>query len=152
MRSLWPIAFLLCASCDVVRLIQRDEEARADATRYLLEQGICRPDTVTIRRTDTVVRIDTVGEIYIFSDTSYVNDTLRIYRERLREVLKTMTIRDTLWQTLFDRAREDALVIDLKDCRADNEAYRRSQRVWRWAGIGMLLLILTFLIVALKRF
>jgi hypothetical protein len=152
MRSLWPIAFVLLASCDPVRHLQRNESARAAVERYLLAQGICRPDTFTVRRTDTLTRIDTIGEIYIYDDTTYLHDTVRITREKLREVLKTLTIRDTLWQAVRDRAREESLVIELRDCAADNEAYRRSQRVWKWAGISMLLLILTFLIIALKRF
>ena len=152
MRNALLLAILGLVSCDPVRHLQRDDEAREDVTRWLLGQGICRPDTLRIRRTDTIVRVDTVGEIVIWTDTAYLHDTVRITRDRLREVHKTMTIRDTLWQTIFDRAREESLVIELKDCRADNEAYKRSQRVWKWAGTGMLLLILTFLIIALKRF
>jgi hypothetical protein len=151
MRNVALLLLVALASCDPVKRLQRDDEARENVTRYLLSLGICRPDTFTIRRTDTLVRVDTVGEIVIFSDTTYVRDTVRITREKLREVLRTLTIRDTLWQAIRDAAREESLVVELRDCRADNDAYKRSQRVWKWAGIGMLLLLLLSLILALKR-
>ena len=151
MRSVYLIALLALASCDPVKRLQRDEKAMHDVERFMLARGICRPDTFTIRRTDTLVRIDTVGEIVIFSDTTYVRDTLRITRERLREVLRTMTIRDTLYKAIRDAAREESLVIELSDCRADNEAYKRSQRVWKWAAAGMGLLILLAILIVLKR-
>lgn len=151
MRKTLLLLLVVLASCDPVKRLQRDDEAREDVTRYLLSQGICRPDTFTIRRTDTILRVDTVGEIVVFTDTTYVRDTVRITREKFREVLRTLTIRDTLWQAVRDAAREESLVVELRDCRADNDAYKRSQRVWKWAGLGMLLLLVLSLILALKR-
>lgn len=145
------LAIFGLSACDPIHRLQRDDDAREDVTRWLLGQGICRPDTVRIHRRDTVVRYDTVGERVIWIDTTYLHDTVRITRERLRDVLKTMTIRDTLWQTIFDRAREQSLVIELKDCRADNEAYRRSQKVWRWAWIGVFAFLILCIIIAIKR-
>jgi hypothetical protein len=150
MRSAYLIALLALASCDPVKRLQRDEDARVQVERYLLARGLCRPDTLRIQRTDTVVRVDTVGEIVIWTDTTYLHDTLRIRIQKLREVQRTMTIRDTLWQTIFDRAREQSLVVELSDCRAENEAYARSQKVMKWAATGLGLVILLALILAIK--
>jgi hypothetical protein len=150
MRSAYVIAFLALASCDPVKRLQRDDEARVQVERFLLARGLCRPDTLRIQRTDTVVRVDTVGEIIIWTDTAYIHDTVRIRVQRLREVQRTMTIRDTLWQTIFDRAREQSLVVELSECRADNMAYQRSQKVMKWATMGLGLVILLALILAIK--
>ena len=150
MRSAYLIALLALASCDPVKRLQRDDDARVQVERYLLARGLCRPDTLRIQRTDTVVRVDTVGEIIIWTDTTYVHDTLRIRIQKLREVQRTMTIRDTLWQTIFDRAREQSLVVELSDCRAENDAYARSHRVMKWAATGLGLVILLALILAIK--
>ena len=150
MRSAYVIAFLALASCDPVKRLQRDDEARVQVERYLLARGLCRPDTLRIQRTDTIVKVDTVGEIIIWTDTTYVHDTLRIRIQKLREVQRTMTIRDTLWQTIFDRAREQSLVIELSDCRAENDAYARSHKVMKWASMGLGLVILLALILAIK--
>ena len=150
MRSAYLIALLALASCDPVKRLQRDDDARVQVERYLLARGLCRPDTLRLQRTDTVVRVDTVGEIVIWTDTTYLHDTLRIRIQRLREVQRTMTIRDTLWQTIFDRAREQSLVVELSDCRAENDAYARSHRVMKWAATGLGLVILLALILAIK--
>jgi len=150
MRSAYLIALLALASCDPVKRLQRDEDARVQVERYLLARGLCRPDTLRIQRTDTVVKVDTVGEIIIWTDTTYLHDTLRIRIQKLREVQRTMTIRDTLWQTIFDRAREQSLVIELSDCRAENDAYARSHKVMKWAATGLGLVILLALILAIK--
>lgn len=150
MRSAYLIALLALASCDPVKRLQRDDDARVQVERYLLARGLCRPDTLRIQRTDTVVRVDTVGEIVIWTDTTYLHDTLRIRIQKLREVQRTMTIRDTLWQTIFDRAREQSLVVELSDCRAENEAYARSHKVMKWAATGLGLVLLLALILAIK--
>jgi hypothetical protein len=150
MRSAYLIALLALASCDPVKRLQRDDDARMQVERYLLARGLCRPDTLRIQRTDTVVRVDTVGELVIWTDTTYLHDTLRIRIQRLREVQRTMTIRDTLWQTIFDRAREQSLVVELSDCRAENDAYARSHKVMKWAATGLGLVILLALILAIK--
>ena len=150
MRSAYLIALLALASCDPVKRLQRDDDVRVQVERYLLARGLCRPDTLRIQRTDTVVRVDTIGEIVIWTDTTYLHDTLRIRIQRLREVQRTMTIRDTLWQTIFDRAREQSLVVELSDCRAENDAYARSHKVMKWAATGLGLVLLLALILAIK--
>lgn len=150
MRSAYLIALLALASCDPVKRLQRDDDARVQVERYLLARGLCRPDTLRIQRTDTVVRVDTVGELVIWTDTTYLHDTLRIRIQRLREVQRTMTIRDTLWQTIFDRAREQSLVVELSDCRAENDAYARSHKVMKWAATALGLVLLLALILAIK--
>jgi len=150
MRNAYLIAFLALASCDPVKRLQRDDDARVQVERYLLARGLCRPDTLRIQRTDTVVRVDTVGEIVIWTDTTYLHDTLRIRIQKLREVQRTMTIRDTLWQTIFDRTREQSLVVELSECRAENDAYARSHKVMKWAATALGLVLLLALILAIK--
>lgn len=93
---------LILAGCDLVKRIQRNDEQMARMEAVMLDRGICRPDTFIIRRTDTLTRTDTVGEIYIYTDTTTVHDTTRITRERIRSVLRTITIRDTILRQITD--------------------------------------------------
>ena len=92
----------ILAGCDPVKRIQRNDEHMRRMEAVMLERGICRPDTFIIRRTDTLTRTDTVGEIYIYTDTTTVHDTTRITRERIRTVLRTITIRDTIIRQITD--------------------------------------------------
>lgn len=104
----------ILAGCDPVKRIQRNDEQMRRMETVMLDRGICRPDTFIIRKTDTLTRTDTIGEIYIYSDTTTVHDTTRITRERIRTLLRTITIRDTVLRQIIDDAA-------LKACRSDRE-------------------------------
>ena len=104
----------ILAGCDPVKRIQRNDEQRRRMETIMLDRGICRPDTFIIRKTDTLTRMDTIGEIYIYSDTTTVHDTTQITRERIRTLLRTITIRDTILRQIIDDA-------SLKACRSDRE-------------------------------
>lgn len=93
---------VMFAGCDPVKRIQRHDEQMARMEAVMLDRGICRPDTFIVRRTDTLTRTDTVGEIYIYTDTTTLHDTTRITRERIRTVLRTITIRDTVLRQITD--------------------------------------------------
>lgn len=115
MKYIAAISFvLMLVGCDPVKRIQRHDEQMARMERVMLDRGICRPDTFIIRRTDTLTRTDTVGEIYIYTDTTTLHDTTTITRERIRTVLRTVTIRDTVLRQITD---ETALMA----CRSDQE-------------------------------
>lgn len=104
----------ILAGCDPVKRIQRNDQQMRRMETVMLDRGICRPDTFIIRKTDTLTRTDTIGEIYIYSDTTTVHDTTRITRERIRTLLRTITIRDTVLRQIIDDAA-------LKACRSDRE-------------------------------
>lgn len=115
MKYLAVISFILILiGCDPVKRIQRNDEQMERMERVMLDRGICRPDTFVIRRTDTLTRTDTVGEIYIYTDTTMLHDTTWITRERIRTVLRTITIRDTVLRQITDETA-------LKACRRDQE-------------------------------
>lgn len=105
---------VMMAGCDPVKRIQRNNEQMRRMETVMLDRGICRPDTFVIRKTDTLTRTDTIGEIYIYSDTTTLHDTTRITRERIRTLLRTITIRDTVIRQITDDAA-------LKACRSDRE-------------------------------
>ena len=93
---------LILAGCDPVKRIQRNNEQMERMEAVMLDRGICRSDTFIVRKTDTLTRTDTIGEIYIYSDTTTVHDTTRITRERIRTLLRTITIRDTILRQIID--------------------------------------------------
>jgi hypothetical protein len=105
---------VMFAGCDPVKRIQRHDEQMERMEAVMLDRGICRPDTFIVRRTDTLTRTDTVGEIYIYTDTTTLHDTTTVTRERIRTVLRTITIRDTVLRQITDETA-------LKACRSDQE-------------------------------
>jgi hypothetical protein len=118
----------------------------AKMERVMLDRGLCRPDTFVVIKRDTTVRVDTVGEIYIYTDTLIDMDTVRITRERIRDVIRTVTIRDTVLRQIVDE-------IALKACRIDRQraedALADSKQIARHRGaiialLSALLLLMLF--------
>lgn len=142
---------LILAGCDPVKRIQRNDERMARMEAVMLDRGICRPDTFIIRRTDTLTRTDTIGEIYIYSDTTTVHDTTRITRERIRTLLRTITIRDTILRQITDDAALKACQIDRDKAIAILDDTKRTSQ-HRGAIVALLsALLLLLLFFALSK-
>ena len=137
---------VMFAGCDPVKRIQRHDEQMARMEEVMLDRGICRPDTFIIRRTDTLTRTDTVGEIYIYTDTTTLHDTTTITRERIRTVLRTITIRDTILRQITD---ETALMACRTARQKAEELLADTKQISRHRGavvalLSALLLLLLF--------
>ena len=137
---------LILAGCDPVKRIQRNDKQMARMEAVMLDRGICRPDTFFIRRTDTLKRTDTVGEIYIYTDTTTEHDTTTITRERIRTVLRTITIRDTILRQITD---ETALTACRTARQKAEELLADTKQISRHRGavvalLSALLLLLLF--------
>lgn len=102
------ILFVVIA-CNPVKKVMGDQEKKKKVADQLLKEGICRPDTFLLVITDTLVQTDTLGVIVQQTDTIVVNDTIRITKTKWRDILKTVTIRDTLLKTIVDDAQVQAL-------------------------------------------
>ena len=110
MKYIIPVLFLMALwSCDPVKRVLGDPEKKHRIKADLLKEGLCRPDTFLLVVTDTLVSVDTIGVIVSQTDTLVTFDTVRITQTKWREILKTVTIRDTLLRTVEDRAQVEAL-------------------------------------------
>lgn len=98
----------ICTGCDPVKRIQKDMDAMHRLESMMLANGICRPDTLVVTKSDTTIRVDTTAVIYIFTDTVTHMDTTIITRDRLRTVMRTVTIRDTITRQIVDQSALDA--------------------------------------------
>lgn len=142
---------LILVGCDPVKRIQRNNEQMARMEAIMLDRGIGRPDTFIIRRADTLTRTDTVGEIYIYTDTTTVHDTTTITRERIRTLLRTITIRDTVIRQITDDAALKACQIDRDKAIAILDDTKRTSQ-HRGAIVALLsALLLLLLFFALSK-
>lgn len=142
---------VILAGCDPVKRIQRNDQQMRRMEAVMLDRGICRPDTFIIRRTDTLTRTDTIGEIYIYSDTTTVHDTTRIVQERVRTLLRTITIRDTVIRQITDDAALKACQIDRDKAIAILDDTKRTSQ-HRGAIVALLsALLLLMLFFALSK-
>jgi hypothetical protein len=136
--------------CDPVRRVLDDPAHRTRVADELLRDGLCRYDTLVAVKTDTIIRTDTVGEIVIFTDTTIERDTVRITATEWREIVRTVTIRDTLKLTVVDASGRDANMKHVAELEGRLKEVADSAKRYRMAT-GFLLIALVGLIAMAVR-
>jgi len=136
--------------CDPVRRVLDDPAHRTRVADELLRDGLCRYDTLTIVKRDTIIRTDTIGEIVIFTDTTIERDTVRITATKWRDIVRTITIHDTLRMTVVDASGRDAHIRQVSELEGRLKEVGDSARRYRTIT-GFLLIALVGLIALAVR-
>ena len=148
------IAILLCISaigCDPVRRVLDDPAHRTRVADALLRDGLCRYDTLTIVKRDTIIKTDTIGEILIFTDTSFKSDTVRITATKFREIVRTVTIRDTLKLTVVDASGRDANMKHVAELEGRLKEVGDSAKRYRMATVFLLIALVGLIALAVRK-
>ena len=143
------LALLLLSSCDPVHRVMGDPKKKARARSQFLDEGICRPDTFLLVVTDTMETVDTVEHLYLSTDTIHTKDTVYIVRTRWRDILKTITIRDTIVRQIEDRTRLDDMRMRYESLEATLDACVEDKRrnFWWLLAFGIVIGALVAFIV-----
>jgi len=150
MRSL-IILLLIISSCSPVKRVMDSVSKKQEVTNLLLAEGICTPDTMVYRVTDTLIRWDTIGVVMLQIDTLYRNDTTFIIKNIYRDILQTITIHDTTITTVVDRSALEALRSINASLDIQVQAANKERSKWLWWLVGMAALIGGLLIIILKK-
>jgi hypothetical protein len=144
------LLILSAIGCDPVRRVLDDPAHRTRVADELLRDGLCRYDTLVVTKTDTIIRTDTIGEIVIFTDTTIERDTVRITATKYRDIVRTVTIRDTLKMTVVDASGRDAHIRQVSELEGRLKEVGDSAKRYRMAT-GFLLIALVGLIALAVR-
>ena len=141
---------IFAIGCDPVRRVLDDPAHRTRVADQLLRDGLCRYDTLVVTKTDTIIKTDTIGEIVIFTDTTIERDTVRITATKWREIVRTVTIRDTLRMTVVDASGRDANMKHVAELEGRLKEVGDSAKRYRMTT-GFLLIALVGLIALAVR-
>jgi len=138
------ILFLLFVSCNPVKQVLRDQDKLEQVARVVVKGGWCANDTTFITKSDTLVEIDTFVNVKMQIDTQKVNEFVYITNWKTRDIVKSVTIHDTLRSYIVDNARVRLLQTD--SARLSNEVITwegkaKRRQLWIFALIGLWLLI-----------
>jgi hypothetical protein len=139
------ILFLLFVSCNPVKQVLRDQDKLEQVARVLVKGGWCANDTTFITKSDTLVEIDTFVNVKIQIDTQKVNEFVYITNWKTRDIVKSVTIHDTLKSYIVDNARVRLLQTD--SARLSNEVITwegkaKRRQLWIFGLIGLFALII----------
>jgi len=138
------ILFLLFVSCNPVKQVLRDQDKLEQVAKVVVKGGWCANDTTFITKSDTLVEIDTFVNVKMQIDTQKVNEFVYITNWKTRDIIKSITIHDTLRSYIVDNARVRLLQTD--SARLSNEVITwegkaKRRQLWIFALIGLWLLI-----------
>jgi hypothetical protein len=132
---------LLFISCNPVKQVLRDQNKLEQVAKVVVAGGWCASDTTFITKSDTLIEIDTLLNVKIEIDTQKVNEYVYITKWKTRDIVKTLTIRDTLRSFIVDNARVRLLQAD--SARLGGEVIEwkgkaKRRQIWLFAIIAMI--------------
>lgn len=141
MKYLFLIVLLI--GCNPVKQVLRDQEKLEEVAKVVVKGGWCANDTTFIVKSDTIIDVDTLVRIDTQTDTYIFNDTTYITKWKTRDIIKTLTIHDTLKSYIVDNARIRLLQTDSSRLTYElNEWEGKAKRRQLWIflliiGIGL---------------
>ena len=150
MRNIILLSLIL-SSCNPVKRVLNHHDKRSEIITILKSQGICKPDTLTFFKTDTIIKVDTVGVIEIFTDTFIINDTMRIISYKYRDIIKTITVRDTIKSIVIDSDRVNALSQINSKIVTENNLLKAQKRNYGYISLTLFAFLLLLLVLIIKK-
>jgi len=99
--------------------------------------GYCANDTTIISVSDTLTQYDTTIQKEI--DILTLGDTIYVTRWQTRDIVKRVTIRDTIKAVVVDNSRVQLLQADLKAIEAKaNEWKAKADKRLNWLILGII--------------
>jgi hypothetical protein len=138
-------------SCNPVKQVLKDRNKFDQVAKEVIKSGMCANDTTFVVKSDTLVEVDTLVRIDTLTDTYVLNDTTYITKWKTRDIIKSITIHDTIKSFIVDNARVRLLQAD---------SARLSSEVGEWKGkadsrlnwlISLLVIIALFIYLKLKK-
>jgi hypothetical protein len=122
MRSI--LLLILLVSCNPVKQVLNNKAKFDQVAKEVIRQGYCANDTLIIVKSDTIVMVDSLIEVY--SDTTIINDTAYVTMWNTRNFTKTLIIHDTLRSVIVDNSRINLLQSDLNNITKQSEKHKQN--------------------------
>jgi hypothetical protein len=135
------LLLLLLIGCNPVKQVLRDQEKLEEVAKVVVKGGWCANDTTFVVKSDTLIEFDTLVNIDIQVDTQKVNEFVYITNWKTRDIIKSVTIHDTVKSFIVDNARVRLLQAD--SARLGGEVIEwkgkaKRRQIWLLAIIAMI--------------
>jgi len=132
---------ILLIGCNPVKQVLRDNDKLEQVAKVVIAGGWCANDTTFITKSDTLVEFDTLINVKLEVDTQKINEFVYITNWKTRDIIKSVTIHDTLKSYIVDNARVRLLQTD--SARLSNEVIRwegkaKKRQLWIFLLIGVI--------------
>ena len=135
------LLLILFVACNPVKQVLRDQEKLEEVAKVVVKGGWCANDTTFVVKSDTLVEMDTIIRIDTQTDTQIINDSVYITKWKTRDIVKTLTIHDTIKSFIVDNARVRLLQADSARLAFELnewEGKAKKRQLWIFLLIGMM--------------
>ena len=151
MKTKISFLMILLIGCNPVKQVLRDQEKLEEVAKVVVKGGWCANDTTFVVKSDTLVEVDTLVRIDTLTDTYVFNDTTYITKWKTRDIIKSITIHDTIKSFIVDNARVRLLQADsVKFTNLANDYKAKADSRLNWL-IFLLVIIALFVYLKLKK-
>jgi len=151
MKTKISLLLLLLVGCNPVKQVLRDQEKLEEVAKVVVKGGWCANDTTFVVKSDTLVEVDTLVRIDTLTDTYVFNDTTYITKWKTRNIIKSITIHDTIKSFIVDNARVRLLQADsVKFTNLANDYKAKADSRLNWL-IFLLVIISLFVYLKLRK-
>ena len=145
------LLLILFVACNPVKQVLRDQDKLEEVAKVVVKGGWCANDTTFVVKSDTIVDVDTLVRIDTLTDTYVLNDTTYITKLKTRDIIKSITIHDTIKSFIVDNARVRLLQADsTRLTNLANEYKAKADSRLNWL-ISLLVLIALFIYLKFKK-
>lgn len=116
------ITAIVAASCNPVKQIMRDQARFNEIKDEVIRRGLCANDTTIITASDTLIQYDTT--IQKETEILTIGDTVYVTKWQTRDIVKKLTIRDTIKSVVVDNARIQVLQADFNKIKAAADEWK----------------------------
>jgi len=116
-----------------------------EVAKVVVKGGWCANDTTFIVKSDTIIDVDTLVRIDTQTDTQIINDSVYITKWKTRDIVKSLTIHDTLRSYIVDNARVRLLQADSTHLTNEMNKWKgkaKKRQMWVFILIGLIALLI----------
>jgi hypothetical protein len=151
MKKTISLLLILLVGCNPVKQVLRDQQKLDAVAKVVVAGGYCANDTTYIVKSDTTIKVDTLVQNDTTIQVETRNDTTYLTRLKYRDIIKSITIHDTIKSVVVDNARLNLIQADLTAERIKSKEWeRKAERRAGWLII-LILAIAGFIYLKLKK-
>jgi hypothetical protein len=144
------LLILLFVGCNPVKQVLRDQDKLEQIAKVVVAGGWCANDTTFITKSDTLLVVDTLVEVHTDVEIRNINDSVFVTKWKTKNIIKTLTIHDTLKSYIVDNARVRLLQTDLDKKTKEAEQHKQDASKYLFWFIIACILILTITLYKLR--
>jgi len=138
-------------SCNPVKQVLRDQDKLDQVAKVVVAGGYCANDTTFVVKSDTTIQVDTLIQNDTTIQVETRNDTTFLTRLKYRDIIKSITIHDTIKSVVVDNARLNLIQADLTAERIKSKEWEgKADKRAGWLII-LILLIAGYVYLKLRK-